>query len=79
MPIREYKCPDSHERVQRIEIKSSLPSLTCSICGKTLHSLISIPGVVRIAGEGVNSPYGSEHIREPYWRDTETGKVTSMY
>jgi hypothetical protein len=79
MPIREYKCPEGHERVQRIEIRSSLPSLSCSMCGKTLTSLISLPGRVRIAGEGVSSPYGSEHIQEPYWRDKETGKITSMY
>lgn len=78
MPIREYKCPEGHERVQRIEIRSFLPSLTCSTCGKTLTTLISLPGRVRIGGEGVVVPSG-EHIREPYWRDAQTGKVTSMY
>lgn len=79
MPIREYQCPERHERVQRIEIRSDLPSLTCSMCGKTLASMISIPGKVRIAGEGVSHPYGSDHIKEPVWRDLKTGKVESMY
>jgi hypothetical protein len=34
---------------------------------------------VRIGGEGVSHPYGDDHIKEPYWRDTVTGKITSMY
>lgn len=84
MPIREYECPDKHERIERIELKqhkASRPFLTCSTCSKVLHSIMSTPAVVRIAGEGVSNPRGikSERIAEPVWRDTVTGKVTSMY
>jgi hypothetical protein len=79
MPIREYTCHEGHETVQRIELGRCQPLLTCSTCGKPLQSIISRPAVVRIGGEGVSSPYGSELIKEPYWRDQTTGKVTSMY
>lgn len=81
MPIREYTCDEQHEIVQRIELGRCRPLLICSTCSKPLHSIISRPAVVRIAGEGVNNPRGikSERIAEPVWRDTVTGKVTSMY
>lgn len=80
MPIREYQCENGH-RTERIELSQKcLPLLACSTCGRpSTTSVMSVPAVVRIAGVGVISDRTKEHIKEPYWRDQETGRVTSMY
>lgn len=77
MPIREYVCHECHQRETRIELAGKCyDPLTCVTCTSRMTTMISAPASFRFPDMSTLRRK-RERIKEPVWRDLETGKLTA--